>query len=239
MLSGMNLLETFPCQLHNFEGPLDYLLYLIQKREIDIYDVPINRLLEQFSQKERDFDLSSEFVSVAATLLWLKSKQLLPQNLEVQDLNIAEDIDPRFEIIHHVVDYCRFKKAAEALTSREKAQSAHFFRGEAAKPPKNLPLGLEEIALEDLANIFQQILTRSGITHGTVEGERWLLADAILTLSCRLSVEKEIPFINIFSQAVCRDEMIVLFLAILEMMKNGTIQVVYDTNHEAVVCHVA
>ncbi len=221
--------ETY--SLDNFEGPLDFLLHLIQKHEIDIYDIPLHKITEQFLKKwgdwlEPDIDSGAEFIGTTSSLLWLKSKTLLPKHEQPETPEELE-ADPRFEIIHQLLDYCRFKQAAKELTEREMHQSAHYFRGgEAVDVKKNL--GIDHLSLQDLALMFQQILSKAKGHKGQVHEEIWKVADKITWIRHLLISQQKIEFGVLFAIELSREELIVTFLALLEMMKMGELRVIKD-----------
>lgn len=215
--------------LPNFEGPLEFLLNLIQKEEIDIYDVSIQELTQQFLHKlrewhERQVDKGAEFISTAAYLVWLKSKMLLPKQEEPASLEEEEE-DPHFEIIHHLLDYCRFKQAAKELGVRQEQQSACFFRGVPAVPEWKKPLGIQHLSLEELAHLFKDMMSRTTASRPQIYEENWKVSDKIRAIRLLLDEHPSFFFESLFSLGKSRLECIVTFLAILELMKSGEIKV--------------
>lgn len=225
----MNKIEPNIFQLDNFEGPLEYLLHLIQKSELDIYDIPVSSLTRQFLDREEDpeIDAGAEFVGNASLLLWLKSKMLLPKH--EQELIVGElEVDPRFEVIHQLLDYCRFKEAAKELSQMELRQNAHYLRGADPDfdPQKNM--GIEHISLEELAQLFQQVLSKSVTYVGQIQEEEWKVSDKIRTVRFLLKEQGKIEFNQLFLEGRPRVEWIVTFLALLELMKMGELRALYD-----------
>lgn len=222
--------------LENFEGPLDLLWHLISRNEIDIYQVPVLQLTKQFLAKAglQDLDRGAEFVAMAAALVWFKSKALLPKHEQVQEDPLDCEADPRFEIIHHLIDYCHFKQAAKELAEREQQQGAYYSRGvEAAIAKKNL--GIDHLSLDDLASLFQQILAKASSKEGTIHEEEWKVSDKIKTLRQMLKKDQTLIFHVVFNPKMSRIELIVTFLALLEMMKSGEARVAHD-REKNVVC---
>lgn len=225
--------------LDNFEGPLDLLWQLINRQEIDIYEVSLKTIIDQFliacrQQIPVSLDQGAEFVSMASLLVWFKSKTLLPKH-EQQDEEILseEEFDSRFEIIHQLLDYCRFKQAAKALTQREHLQNAYYARGtEENEIKKNL--GINHLSLEDLASLFRQILAKAVVNRGVIQEEIWRVADKIKALRYLLKEKKSILFTEVFSPEKSREELIVTFLALLELMKSGEARVVQDIAKNAI-----
>lgn len=213
--------------LANFEGPLDFLLCLLQKEEIEIYDVPIQELIQQFicqfDQWEEGLERGAEFIGTAAYLVWLKSKTLLPRHeQEVTEEELIED--PRFEIIHHLIDYCRFKQAAKELTSRQEKQQACYFRG-VDIPEWKKPLGIDHVSLEELSQLFKEMISKAAQMKPQIQEENWRVCDKIRIIRRLLQERSSFPFVELFSAQQSRPEMIVIFLAILELMKIGELAV--------------
>jgi segregation and condensation protein A len=218
--------------LENFEGPLEFLLHLIQQNEIDIYEVSLQKITKQYLSKQInkdkfDVDSGAEFIGLASLLLFLKSRMLLPKHEQPHDDN--EDIDPRFEIIHQLIEYCRFKEAAKELSVREDYQSAFFGRGLDGPYEMKRNLGIEHLTLQDLAGLFKQIVARATLSTGQIQEEEWLVSDKIRYIRQSLNKLNELKFEDLFSVELCRDELIVTFLAVLELMKLGEIQVIKDS----------
>jgi segregation and condensation protein A len=230
--AGINV-ETFA--LENFEGPLDLLWYLITRQEIDIYQIPIIEITHQYLSKHKqsteNLDHGAEFIALAASFIWFKSKALLPKHEQQQEQNLEEDPDPHFDIIHHLVDYCRFKQAAKDLASLEEQQGVYYARGvEEQDVRKNL--GIHHLSLDDLATLFQQILSKSVPQKGIIKEEEWKVSDKIHYLREWLARQKKIDFTMAFNPIMGRMELIVTFLALLEMMKSGEAKVVHIPEHK-------
>lgn len=223
--------------LENFEGPLDFLLHLVQKNEIDIYDIRLQKITEQFIQRlgtaSPGIDNGAEFIGLTASLMWLKSRMLLPKHEQAIDPEELEQ-DPRFEIIHQLIEYCRFKDASKELIAREQRQNAFYSRGlDAPDIKKNL--GIEHLTLEDLAGLFQQVLAKASSQTREIHEEKWLVSDKIVWIRKRLKAEKEILFEVLFTPELSKEELIVIFLAVLELMKLGEARVVKDLIRNCVI----
>lgn len=227
--------------LANFEGPLDFLWHLIQKNEIDIHDISIRLITAQFIQKFHDLDKDdindidegAEFIATAASLVWLKSKMLLPAHEQVNSLD-EEENDPRFEIIHHLLDYCRFKQAAKELAHREIQQSAFYLRGTEVLGDNKKNLGIEHLTLQDLASLFQIVAAKATVKKGVVSEEEWKVSDKIKEVRMLLKECTQIVFEELFTPDRSKDELIATFLAILELMKLGEIIVVREQTTQQV-----
>lgn len=224
--------------LDNFEGTLEFLLCLLQKEEIDIYDVPIQNLIRQFIQKflegEEGLDNGAEFIGTASYLVLLKSKTLLPSH-EQEPLSLEEAAeDPHFEIIHHLIDYCRFKQAAKELTSRQDKQQGCYFRGIDAHEWKK-PLGIDHVSLEELSQMFKEMMVKAAQTRPLIPEENWRVGDKIRIIRRWLQERMTFPFAMLLQPDKSRHEIIVIFLALLELMKTGELAVGREQSSGALV----
>lgn len=222
--------ETFT--LENFEGPLEFLLHLVQKNEIDIYEVKIQEVLHQYMKttelQSPDVDKGAEFIGMASLLIWLKSRMLLPKH--EQTVSPEEETDPRFDIIHQLVEYCRFKDAAKELSRREQEQNAFFGRGLEGPYECKKNLGIEHLTLQDLAGLFQEILAKAESHTGLIHEEEWLVSDKIKAVRELLKEFPKIGFDVLFTSERSREELIVTFLAILELMKLGEVKIIKENS---------
>lgn len=215
--------------LDNFEGPLDLLLHLIQKNEIDIYDIRIQTITEQFlglldSIVSTRVDIGAEFLGITSTLLLIKSQKLLPKH---ELLKEAIEDDPRFTLIQQLLEYCRFKEISTDLLEREEKESLHYPRGiyhlpKSKKDADSLP----DFSITDLEAILHKLLNRQ-TTDGrpAIQDEPWQVADKIIWIKQKLSEHPQLAFSEVFTLEQSKDELIVTFLAILELMKSGQISV--------------
>src|SRR5437773_7763124 len=157
----------YKVKLEVFEGPLDLLLYLIKKEEVDIYDIPIERITNQYMEyltlmKLLNLEVAGEFLVMAATLMYIKSRMLLPVDQQVTDSEAEEGEDPRWELIRQLVEYKKFKDAALQLAQREEEQAKIFPRraGDAAiEADAEVPLA--EVSIFDLINAFNEVLKKA------------------------------------------------------------------------------
>ncbi|PZR79212.1 MAG: chromosome segregation protein ScpA, partial [Chthoniobacterales bacterium] len=152
----------YKVKLEVFEGPLDLLLYLVKRDEIDIYDISIERITRQYLEylqafKELNIDLAGEFVLMAANLLYIKSRSLLPRDQQPPDEDADED-DPRWELIRQLIEYKKFKEVAALLHERALKQEKIFSRNAVAPPDS--PLRLGEVGIFQLINAFQNVIKR-------------------------------------------------------------------------------
>lgn len=212
--------------LENFEGSLDFLLHLIHKNEIDLSEISIQKITTQYMNKLKEMmspsvDAGAEFIASASFLLWLKSRMLLPKH-ENAILSEEELHDPRFEIIHQLIDYCRFKDAAKELTQLELSQNSFYSRIPDPNLEINKTLGIEHLTIDDLASIFKQVLAKSSLDIRVIHEEEWKVADKIKFIQQQLKIDGKVEVSLLFAAGRCKLELIVIFLALLEIMKIGS-----------------
>lgn len=213
-------------KLPDFEGPLELLYALVQRKEIDISTLSLTDIVDQIQrnlgEKLENLDLSAESISQAGNLLLLKSKALLPIE-DAADLVQEDESEFQVALLEKLVEYCRFKEAAKELCSREEKAKESYFRSQ--EPPLDLkkPLGLEHLCIEDLASIFQGLLAKAKI--GVIDEEKWSVADKMQIIKSVLQNNNPIAFSELASSDCSKLELIVYFLAMLELMKLGIIQV--------------
>ncbi|MBX9742665.1 MAG: segregation/condensation protein A [Chthoniobacterales bacterium] len=224
-----SLTSEYKVNLEVFEGPLDLLLYLIKKEEIAIYDISIERITKQYlafmeAFEELNIAVAGEFVVMAANLLYLKSRTLLPQDQQMPEEEVEED-DPRWELIRQLIEYKKFKEAALHLHNREELQKMLFPRPEADSNAFSAasqdPLLLKEVGIFDLINAFQKALTRLSRKETTTEifEESFTVADRMQHLIHLLAQNIPVTFEELFSSSATRTELVVTFLAILELIR--------------------
>ena len=223
--------KDYKVKLEIFEGPLDLLLYLIKKDEIGIYDVSIERITKQYlayinTFKMLNVELASEFIVMAANLMYIKSRELLPQTLQPPEED-ADEEDPRWELIRQLVEYKKFKDAAQFLGHQE-IKGDEFF----ATTPEPLDLSAQpeivgQVGIFDLIRAFQRILKRfeNASDFREIVNDRYTVADKIEHLLTILEVGARIKFEELFTSAASRGEVIVTFLAMLELIKLNHLQV--------------
>ncbi|EEF57538.1 segregation and condensation protein A [Pedosphaera parvula] len=210
-----------------FEGPLDLLLYLIRKEEVDIYDVNLTQLATQFIEyievmRLLDLEIAGEFLVMASTLMYIKSKELLPVEQQVQPEGEDEGEDPRWELIRQLVEYKKFKDAAAQLQVLEGEQENIFPR--IPIKPEFAPEapGKPEVSLFDLVNavstILRRITEREGATRDVFE-DRWTVSEKIELIMIRLTDQPKVRFSELFAIAMSRTEVVVTFLAVLELIR--------------------
>lgn len=234
----MKNLDEHILTLENFEGPVDLLLHLVQKNEMDICGIHLKEITKQYIQflteaAAHSLDGGAEFISTTAALMLLKSRALLPKHEADAKLS-PEELDPRFEIIHYLLDYCRFKSAAEDLRTLEERQVGYHLRG-MPEPIIVKPSGVGPLSLSDLCVLFQQVLSKASDNIGFIQEEEWKVSDKIEFIREKLQEVNEIPFLVLFRSEMYRIELIITFLAVLELMKQGEIKVMRRESGEIVV----
>lgn len=213
--------------LENFEGNLEVLIQLIQSKEIDVTNIQIQKIIDQFCQLYRDkfgIDASADFLSTTAFLLWTKSKRLLPATHDT-----ASEENPEIhnlEFIRHLLEYQIFKEVASNLEKREEKGQKTFARGQLilqSEVEEMIPSPLKKIDIQELAQIFQTLLKKKpNITKTrSIQEEPWKVSDKIRWLEEYFFEHELLPFTTLFQFEQCKDEWIVSFLAILELMKRG------------------
>lgn len=216
----------YKVKLEIFEGPLDLLLYLIKRDELDIHTISIERITKQYLDyintfKLLNIDLASEFIVMAANLMYIKSRSLLPRNEQPPDEE-AEDDDPRWELIRQLIEYKKFKDAAGFLSIRELDQQGRFaHQPDLTEKPNLEPPALAEVSIFDLIRAFQNVLKRFEESHdfGDIIDDRFTVADKIEFLLSRFRPGESLAFDLLFQSATTKSEVIVTFLALLELMK--------------------
>jgi segregation and condensation protein A len=217
--------SDYKVKLEIFEGPLDLLLYLIKRDEIDIYEISIERITRQYLEylqafKELNIDLAGEFVAMAANLIYLKSRSLLPVDQQPPEEDAEED-DPRWELIRQLIEYKKFKEAAAQLHLRELEQERIFAREEGSSPPAEGLLRLGEVGIFQLINAFQNVIKRVEARQDLQEipGERFSVSEKIDTILQRVEAGGRIRFSDLFGAIVSRLEVVVTFIALLELIR--------------------
>ena len=225
-----SILEAFPVRLQNFQGPLDLLLHLIKKNEVNIYDIPITLITSQYIEyidlmQEMNLDVAGEFLVMAATLIHIKSRTLLPRPDPAQD---DPEEDPREALMRRLLEHQKFKAAAELLHERETLRSAQWTRpdGPIAEIAGEAPEPEIEVDLFSLISAFRNVVERARQRPKIyLPGEQMAIEDRIEQLLAKLSETEACGFEDLFADMQSRSGMIVTFLAILEMIRLKLIRV--------------
>ena len=232
-------MEQKPFEIHLplFEGPFDLLLFFIERDELEINDIPISKITNDFLEYLRqletmNIEVASEFILVAATLMRIKSKMLLPRpQLDEQ----GNEIDPREELVKHLMEYKKYKSVVEQFHKMEETELMKEKRGNLMKELKqlaeitNVEAELQDVDLFKLLMVFEKVLKRQEEEKNkpvhqviqypfTIEGQKEYILNEI-------TIKPRVPFIELFEKAPTRIALIFNFLAILEMLANGMISI--------------
>jgi segregation and condensation protein A len=213
---------TFQVNLEMFQGPLDLLLHLIREHQLDILDIPMARITDEYLRtlalmQELDLDVAGEFLVMAATLIHIKSKMLLPPE-EAAEGEEIEEKDPRAELVTRLLEYRKFKEAAQTLGILEAEQLLLHRRG---APALDLEVeGPLQVSMFELLRAFRDILQRADVaTPIEITPEELSVGQRIVVLLDRLAAESPLEFANLFADTHRRVEIIVTFLALLELLR--------------------
>jgi segregation and condensation protein A len=222
----------YKVKLEIFEGPLDLLLYLIKRDEIDIYDISIERITRQYLEylqafKELNIDIAGEFVVMAANLIYLKSRSLLPLDQQPPEEDAEED-DPRWDLIRQLIEYKKFKEAAAQLHTRELEQERIFTRDGGESGVGDAPLPLREVGIFQLIHAFQTVIKRVEAREDLREifGERFSVSEKIEIILQRVGNGTAVRFSELFGQTASRIEIVVTFLALLELIRLNQVRAI-------------
>jgi segregation and condensation protein A len=222
-----NAMAEYKVKFEVFEGPLDLLLYLIKKEEVDIYEVNLTRLATQFIEyietlRMLDLEVAGEFLVMAATLMYIKSRELLPIDQQVQTEAEEEAEDPRWELIRQLVEYKKFKDAAAQLQAREAERENVFPRrpGKLVFEPE-APSPRGDVSLFDLVNAVSAVLKRLGQRGDTREifEDKWTVSEKVEYLMRRIGAQAPLKFSELFAGLTSRSEVVCTFLALLELIR--------------------
>lgn len=215
-----------PVELEAFSGPLDLLLHLIRVNEVSITDIPIARITEQYAvyldaMRELDLDVASEYVLLAAELIYIKSRMLLPRAPG------APEEDPRSDLIRRLQEYEQFKKTAETFHEIDTLRAGLWPRPETPVPPS--PDGETlEVSLFDLIEAFRQVSERYRLAHPPameIRHLRFSVSDKIREILARLEEARTLPLLEFLGELRYRAEAVTAFLALLELVRLGVVRV--------------
>ena len=237
-------------KLEAFEGPLDLLLHLIDKNKIDIYDIPIVEITNQYMEyihamQEKDLNIMSEFLLMAATLLDIKCKMLLP--IEVNE--DGEEEDPRQELVEKLLQYKMYKYMSYELKDRQMDGERLLFKEETLpeevkeyQEPVDLDALLDGITLTRLNEVFQDVMKKQynkldpvRSTFGKIEKEEVTVEEKMDYLNEYVKTHKQFRFRELLSKQSSKIQIVVTFLAILELMKTGIVYVEQENTFDEIV----
>lgn len=217
--------DNYKVKLEVFEGPLDLLLYLIKKDEIDIYDIPIARITKQYLEyvqllETLNIEIAGDFLVMAATLIYIKSKMLLPPEPKVEgETDLHED--PRAELVEQLLEYQKFKSAANMLYEKAEVEGACYTRGSLETDKSNPEVTATVV---DLLRVFKEILDRAkAVQEMEIQREEMSMHEKLTQIRTLLAERKEINVREVFELARSKRELILTFLAFLELVKETQI----------------
>jgi segregation and condensation protein A len=227
-LNFLPFMAEYKVQFEVFEGPLDLLLYLIKKEEVDIYEVNLTKLATQFieyidTMRLLDLEIAGEFLVMASTLMYIKSRELLPVDQQAQVEGEEEGEDPRWELIRQLVEYKKFKDAAAQLQTLEARQESIFPR----VPPKleyesTAPVPKPDVSIFDLLNAVNTVLKRFEQRAGglrEIYEDKWTVSEKIEFILKTVTERGAVKFSELFADAASRSEVVCTFLALLELIR--------------------
>jgi segregation and condensation protein A len=232
-------MDSYEIHLENFDGPLDLLLHLIKKNEMDVYDIPMADITKQYlgildTMKTLNLDVAGEFLLMAATLLHIKSKLLLPKIVE--DELEEEEEDPRAELVRRLLEYQKYKEVSLTLESKPQLGRDLFARV-SAEPEvmENAEAGFVAVGLFDLVEALKEVMKENPeqAVH-EVNMEQFSVTDRINTILSQLQGQESIAFTDLFIGGLKRTEVIVTFLALLELVKLRLVRFMQNVRHGSI-----
>lgn len=236
----------YKVRLDVFEGPMDLLLHLIEKDEIDIYDIPISYISEQFIQfinkmEDLNLDITSDFLVMSATLLEIKSKMLLPKKITISEEGVEEEEDPRAELVKKLIEYKKYKNAAKELRLLEEIQHKVFY-----KPKEDLSdlhdeqLEIEGLKVDLLVKSLSRILEKktkenSHLFINEIQRDEYTLEKCIDIIKERVNDNETIKFSSLIEDKSSRSEIITYFLSLLELLKAKYIKVFQEEDFSDII----
>lgn len=228
--------DEYKVTLDVFEGPLDLLLYLIRREEIDIYDIPIEKIAAEYMKfideaRGMNLDIAGEFIVMAATLMVIKSRMLLPVAKRAANEDQSEEwVDPRLDLVRQLIEYKKFKDAAQRLEGMEAfASNMYGYGGGRVKLEKTAADGLAAVAhldLYDLLGAFQDVLSRAAeMPKNELKGIRYSVPEKMDYVLERVRGDGQVVFTTLFAPDAAKGEIIVTFLALLELLRQHRVTI--------------
>jgi len=231
--------EVLRLHLDKFEGPFEVLLYLIRSQEIDIFDIPISKITDQYIRflellREENLDVAGEFLVMAATLIQIKSKMILPAGVETEEEEIEEE-DPRLDLVEKLLEYRRYRDIMVRLHALEDLRMDIFARNAKpdVKPAEDEEGDLLEVSVYDLIQAFRGVLrfVVEGLPH-TIVGEGASVDEKIVYIEEQLAEHQSVSWLDLFRSCKSRVEAVCCLLAILELCRMGRIRAHQHENFE-------
>ena len=231
-------------RLQVFEGPLDLLLFLIRKNEIEIYDIPIESVTRQYiaalkSMQELDLDIAGEFFVMAATLMEIKSRMLLPKGEHAVDPDADDDdIDPRWELVYQLLQYKKFKEAAAKLADLARERQDLMDRHVSSRLRDLIDRPLAHVGRIEIWNLFNFVLRRLAekLVVGEIHDEVITVADQMEWLLVRMQTEPSFVFSGLFTGPVSLRRLVSTFLAVLELTRLHKLRLRQDETFADIFC---
>ena len=228
--------NDFAIRLPTFEGPMDLLLYLIRRSEVDIYDIPIERVTEQYieilgSMETLDLEVAGEFFVMASTLMYIKSRMLLPKSDQGSNEDVEDDdIDPRWELVQQLLEYRKFKEAAEDIRKLILSSNDLISLVGPRDALEAVERPLKPVDRVDLWNIFNSVLRRLAerIDEGQINAEQVTVADRMELVLVRIKHKDNFLFSDLFESSTTITTIVATFLAILELTRLDKITLKQD-----------
>jgi segregation and condensation protein A len=237
--------SDYRIKLQVFEGPLDLLLFLIRKNELDIYDIPIESVTRQFievlhAMQQLDLEVAGDFFVMAATLMEIKSRLLLPKGQHAIDPNADDEdmMDPRWELVHQLIEYRKFKEAAAQIGGLALRRRDLLERYASLRPAEALDRPLHGVDRIELWNAFNLVLRRLAekLVVGEIHDETVTVADQMEWLLAKLQTEKNFVFSALFPEGPTLRRLVATFLAVLELTRLGRLRLAQDETFSDIVC---
>ncbi len=233
--------EEYKVNLEVFEGPLDLLLYLIKKDELDIYDIPIGRITTQYMEylelmKILNLEIAGDFIVMASTLMLIKSRMLLPDD-ERGPVDEDDEDDPRWDLVRQLVEYKKFKDAAGFLEYLEEEQENIFSReGEHVELGLHPDVGMSDVGIFDLISALNQALDRAPEEElGEIFSEQFTVTEKVDVLLKMTGQGRSVSLGRLFLGMRSRQEIVCTFLAVLELIKLNRLTARQDSHFEEIV----
>ena len=239
--------NDYAIRLPAFEGPLDLLLYLIRRNEVDIYDIPIRQVTEQYieilgSMEKLDLEIAGEFFVMAATLMYIKSRMLLPKKDQAKNEDVEEEeLDPRWELVQQLLEYRKFKEASEDIQTLILNTNDLSVRIGPKEAVEAVERPLKPVDRVDLWNTFNQVLRRLAerITEGEIHAEQVTIADRMELIMLRIKNERGFLFSELFESTTTLTTIVASFLAVLELTRLGEIKLYQESAFADIWCERA
>ncbi|MFA9455605.1 segregation/condensation protein A [Halalkalibacter sp. AB-rgal2] len=245
-------MNSYSVKIDAFEGPLDLLLHLINQAEVDIYDIPVAQITDQYvtyieTMQELELDIASEYLVMAATLLAIKSQMLLPKQEELfeEEWVLEEEEDPREELMLRLIEYRKYKEAANELKEKEKERSLTYTRApdeldQFITEAEKRELAIQGVTLFDMLAAYQKLTKRKALQAPktkTVKSQEYSIEEKIEFVLNRMSqLNRPVHFEELFYEQD-RGQIVMTFLAVLELMKTKSVRCIQDENFTSIMIY--